>query len=125
MVSGKLDYLDMSLWDAFKLPEDDALKDRTLLGWFTDLPRGTCRLGAAGKLTTGALCRKAMDDGLDFVVVGRARILHHDFPTLVAADPDFTPVPLPVPEAHLRREGLGDAFVGYMRTWKGFVEEPA
>jgi len=125
MASGKLDYLDMSLWDAFKRPEDEALKDRPLLGWFTDLPRGACRLGAAGKLTTGALCRKAMDEGLDFVVVGRAAILHHDFPELVAANPDFTPVPLPVPEAHLRREGLGNAFVGYMRTWKGFVEEPA
>ncbi len=125
MVSGKLDYLDMSLWDTFKLPADEAHHSRSLLGWFTDLPRGDCRLGAAGKLTTGAACQKALDEGLDFVVIGRGAILHHDFPEKLEADPDFTPIALPVPEPHLRQEGLGDAFVNYMKTWKGFVQEPA
>ena len=32
MMSGKLDYLDMSLWDAFKLPVDEAHQSRSLLG---------------------------------------------------------------------------------------------
>ena len=123
MQDGKIDYLDMSLWDTFKQPEEDAFKGKPLVDWFTDLPRGDCRLGAAGKLTTGPLCRKALEAGLDFVGVGRAAILHHDFPQKVSADPGFTPHPLPVPEAHLRKEGLGDAFVGYMKTWKGFVAE--
>jgi len=125
MASGKLDYLDMSLWDAFKLPLDEARQSRSLLGWFTDLPRGDCRLGAAGKLTTGAACQKALDEGLDFVVIGRSAILHHDFPKKLEADPNFIPIALPVPEAHLRQEGLGDAFVNYMKTWKGFVQEQA
>ena len=125
MASGKIDYLDMSLWDVFTLPQDEAHQSRSLLGWFTDLPRGDCRLGAAGKLTTGAACRKAMDEGLDFVVIGRGAILHHDFPKKLEADPDFTPIALPAPEAHLRQEGLGEAFLTYMKTWKGFVEEPA
>ena len=125
MASGKIDYLDMSLWDVFTLPQDEAHQSRSLLGWFTDLPRGDCRLGAVGKLTTGAACRKAMDEGLDFVVIGRGAILHHDFPKKLEADPDFTPIALPAPEAHLRQEGLGEAFLTYMKTWKGFVEEPA
>ena len=125
MASGKIDYLDMSLWDVFTLPQDEAHQSRSLLGWFTDLPRGDCRLGAAGKLTTGAACRKAMDEGLDFVIIGRGAILHHDFPKKLEADPDFTPIALPAPEAHLRQEGLGEAFLTYMKTWKGFVEEPA
>jgi len=30
-----------------------------------------------------------------------------------------------VPEDHLRAEGLGTAFLTYMKTWKGFVAEPA
>ncbi|MEO1964640.1 NADH:flavin oxidoreductase [Hyphomonas sp.] len=125
MTGGKVDYLDMSLWDTFKEPQDEAFKGKRLVDWFTDLPRGDCRLGAAGKLTTGKACRDAMEAGLDFVVVGRGAILHHDFPEKVLADPDFTPIALPVPEAHLRAEGLGDAFVSYMKSWKGFVEETA
>ena len=59
------------------------------------------------------------------VVIGRGAILHHDFPKQVEANPDFTPIALPVPEAHLIKEGLGDAFLTYMKTWKGFVEETA
>lgn len=125
MQGGKVDYLDMSLWDVFKEPEDTAFKGKSLLQWFSALPRGTCRLGAAGKITTGAHCQRAMDEGLDFVVIGRAAILHHDFPKKVEADPAFVPVALPVPEDHLKAEGLGSAFLTYMKTWKGFVAEPA
>ena len=62
--------------------------------------------------------------GFDFPVLGRAAILHHDFPKRVAADRNFTATPRPS-ASYLREEGLGPAFVNYMRTWKGFVEEPA
>tara|TARA_R110002051_G_scaffold9051_5_gene36557 strand:+ start:2493 stop:3581 length:1089 start_codon:yes stop_codon:yes gene_type:complete len=125
MTGGKVDYLDMSLWNTFKEPQDEAYKGKRLVDWFTDLPRGDCRLGAAGKLTTGKACQDAMEAGLDFVVIGRGAILHHDFPEKIKADPDFTPIALPVPEAHLRAEGLGETFVTYMKTWKGFVEDTA
>ena len=39
----------------------------------------------------------------------------------IAADRDFAMAALPVTEDHLRAEGLGDAFVEYMRRWEGFV----
>jgi 2,4-dienoyl-CoA reductase-like NADH-dependent reductase (Old Yellow Enzyme family) len=125
MREGKIDYLDMSLWDTFKEPEEADYKGRPLVSWFADLARGAVRLGAAGKITTGAVCRKAMDAGLDFVIIGRAAILHHDFPRRVEANAGFEPAPLPVTAQHLRDEGLGEAFVSYMRTWKGFVAEAA
>ena len=125
MQGGRADYLDMSLWDVFKEPADEAFKGKSLLQWFSALPRGNCRLGAAGKITTGVQCQRALDEGLDYVVIGRAAILHHDFPNKVAADPAFEPIALPVPEAHLKAEGLGPAFLNYMKTWKGFVAEPA
>jgi 2,4-dienoyl-CoA reductase-like NADH-dependent reductase (Old Yellow Enzyme family) len=123
LVDDRIDYLDMSLWDVFKEPEDPTLKGRSLLSFFTDLERGHVRLGAAGKLATGPACRRAIDAGLDYVVIGRAAILHHDLPKRVAAAPDFTPTPLPVTPAYLQSEGLGDAFVDYMRGWKGFVDD--
>ncbi|MBI1362053.1 MAG: NADH:flavin oxidoreductase [Alphaproteobacteria bacterium] len=125
MREDRIDYLDMSLWDAFKEPEEEAHKGRSLMSYFTELNRGRVRLGAAGKITTGPGCRRALEAGLDFVVIGRAAILHHDFPQRIAADPDFTPRPLPVTPEYLHSEGLGAAFVDYMRTWKGFVADAA
>ncbi len=120
----RIDYLDMSLWDSFKEPGDAAFKGKTLVELFGALPRGKTRLGAAGKIATGRNCQAALNAGLDFVVIGRAAILHHDFPKRVEANNCFEPIALPVTEAHLKAEGLGDAFLNYMKTWKGFVAEP-
>jgi len=120
---GRLDFVDLSLWDVFKEPNEDAFKSRPLIDWFTDLERGATRLGVAGKIMDGATARKCLAHGADFVTIGRAAILHHDFPERVRADPDFTPVALPVSAEHLRAQGLGPAFVGYMKTWKGFVAD--
>lgn len=123
MLSGDIDYLDMSLWDTFKEPVDEGFKGKTLLDHFAGLKRGETRLGVAGKLRTPADIRNAMDAGLDFVLLGRAAIIHHDYPNLMKADPDFNPVRNPVPADHLRKEGLSETFLNYMKTWKGFVEE--
>jgi 2,4-dienoyl-CoA reductase-like NADH-dependent reductase (Old Yellow Enzyme family) len=124
MAEGQIDYLDLSLWDYAKEPVEEEFKGRTLMSYFTDLPRGNVRLGCAGKVMSGADVRACLERGMDFVFLGRAAILHHDYPKKYAADPDFTPINLPVTEAHLRQEGLGPAFVQYMKTWKGFVAEP-
>lgn len=125
LTDDRIDYLDMSLWDSFKEPVDAGFKGRTLVELFGALPRGRTRLGAAGKILTGRNCLAAMAAGLDFVVIGRGAILHHDFPKKVAANNCFEPIALPVPEEHLKAEGLGEAFLTYMKTWKGFVAEPA
>jgi 2,4-dienoyl-CoA reductase-like NADH-dependent reductase (Old Yellow Enzyme family) len=123
MHEGRVDYVDLSLWDVFKEPNDDPFKGRSLLSYFTDLERGHVRLGAAGKIATGTDAARALAAGLDFVVIGRSAVLHHDFPRRVAASPAFEPVSLPVTADHLRAEGLSEPFVNYMRTWKGFVAE--
>jgi 2,4-dienoyl-CoA reductase-like NADH-dependent reductase (Old Yellow Enzyme family) len=123
MRSGDVDYIDMSLWDVAKEPATEALKGRSLMSYFTELDRGNCRLGVAGKVYSAESARWCLDEGCDFVLAGRAAILHHDFPARVAADPDFVMASLPVSEAHLKAEGLGDAFIGYMKGWKGFVDE--
>jgi 2,4-dienoyl-CoA reductase-like NADH-dependent reductase (Old Yellow Enzyme family) len=124
LAEGAIDYLDMSLWDYAKLPNEEDHQERTLMGWFTDLPRGNVRLGCAGKIMTPADALACLERGMDFVFLGRAAILHHDYPRRLAADPGFTPVQTPVSADYLRAEGLGPAFVKYMQTWKGFVAEP-
>jgi hypothetical protein len=55
--------------------------------------------------------------------VGRAGILHHDFPRRVIADERFEPIELPVSKEHLTQEGLSETFIKYMQRWQGFVEE--
>src|SRR5262249_5887563 len=113
LAEGKIDYLDMSLWDCFKEPEDPTLRGRNLMSFFTALPRGAVRLVAAGKIVSGADAAKVLAAGMDFVVIGRSAVLHHDFARRVATDPAFVPVPIPVSPEYLRGEGLSDIFVKY------------
>ncbi len=119
--AGDVDFLDLSLWDVFKEPEEPEHGGRTLLSVFTELERGDVRLGAAGKIRTPRDVARCLDAGTDFVVIGRAAILHHDFPERMRADADFAPVRTPVSADYLRAEGLGDDFIRYMSRWKGFV----
>lgn len=125
MREAKTDYIDMSLWDVKKEPQDEKLQGRTLASYFTELDRGDIRLGAAGKIMSAQDARDVIDAGFDFPILGRAAILHHDFPKKAAADPNFQSIATPVSERYLAQEGLGPAFVKYMRTWPGFVEETA
>ena len=118
---GRIDYLDMSLWDVFKEPVEEEFQGRSLMSYFTELDRGQVRLGVAGKVTSPAIAAQMLEAGADYVLIGRAAILHHDFPER-ARDAAFTPIALPVTAEYLANEGLGPAFVQYMATWPGFVQ---
>ncbi len=121
----KIEFLDMSLWNVFKEPIEEEYQGRSLLSYFTDLARGEVRLGIAGKIRTPAEAQRAIDSGVDWVMLGRAAILHHDFPERMRNDPEFTPVRLPVSREHLAREGVSPKFVEYLSGWRGFVAEEA
>lgn len=121
MMSGRIDYLDVSLWDCWKEPLDSRFAGKPLIEWFSSVERGGTPLGVAGKIMSGADVHRALADGVDFVLIGRGAILHHDFPRQVAAKPDFEPIARPVAPEYLETEGLSDAFIGYMKNWKGFV----
>lgn len=121
IADGNIDFLDISLWDCFKYPEDEAYKDHTLLEHFTSLDYKNVRWTVAGKIRTGHDVQKILDAGVDFVSIGRSAILHHDFPKLVIENPDFTPIPNPVTRAHLANEFLGEKFINYMSGWPDFV----
>jgi 2,4-dienoyl-CoA reductase-like NADH-dependent reductase (Old Yellow Enzyme family) len=121
LAGGALDLLDMSLWDVFKEPTDPEHKGRSLWSYFNDLPRGQTRVGAAGKITSADASRRALESGMDFIVIGRAAVLHHDFPQQVKADPNFVSATLPVTADYLQSQGLSPKFVTYMGNWPGFV----
>ena len=113
MRGGKIDFLDLSLWDVFKEPEEEEFKGRTLMSCFTDLERGDVRLGVAGSIRTPEQAERVLDAGADWVMLGRAAIFDADFPKRYEADRQFAPTPTPVTKAHLLSQGLSPSFVDY------------
>jgi len=64
-----------------------------------------------------------MDHNIDWIMVGRAAILQHDFPNRYVEDACFTPVSLPVTRRYLEVEGLSATFIDHMVAWPGFVKK--
>lgn len=122
LTDSRIDYLDMSLWDCFKEPVEDEWRGRTLLEHFAGLDRGQVALGAAGNIRDPGTVDRALAAGLDWVMLGRAAILQHDFPSRYAEDNRFDPVAPPVTRQYLADEGLSGPFINYMANWPGFVE---
>ncbi|WP_323788223.1 NADH:flavin oxidoreductase [Psychroserpens sp.] len=118
---GQIDFLDISLWDCFKMPEELDHQNQSLLEHFTSLDFKNIKLTVAGKINSGYDVQKILDARVDFVSIGRSGILHHDFPKQVMANPNFEPTPTPVSEDYLHNEGLSDTFVKYMKRWPDFV----
>lgn len=110
--SGLLDYLELSLWDVFMRPRRGG--EGLLIDHFVDLPRGSTRLGVAGKVRSVADAQWCMDKGADFVSVGRGAIVNHDFAARALADPSFSARPMPVSIDTLREERVGQAFIEYL-----------
>lgn len=116
-----LDFLDISLWDSFKMPEEIEHQDQTLLKHFTSLDLKHSKLTVAGKIYSSEDVCAVMNEGIDFVSIGKAGILHHDFPKKVMNDSSFEMQTLPVSRDYLKKEGLGDKFIDYMSRWEDFV----
>jgi 2,4-dienoyl-CoA reductase-like NADH-dependent reductase (Old Yellow Enzyme family) len=122
---GKIDYLDMSLWDYTIEPADEAFKGRSLMSVFAELPRGEVRLGVAGKIRDAKDVEAVIDAGCDYALIGRAAILRHDFPERVRDEPGYVSPALPVSADHLIREGVSPRFIEYLRSFPGFVSDEA
>lgn len=121
----KVDSIDMSLWDAAKLPDDERADREPIMRHFLRIPRGEVRMGVAGRIRTGAAVRAAVDEGSDYLAIGKAAILYPDFPRMVLDDPDLQPGWLPVSASYLRSQAVGDGFIRYLTTWKGFISDEA
>ena len=66
---------------------------------------------------------EALDAGADLAVIGRAAILHHDYPRRMQANPEWQALRAPVPMAHLAAEGVSPTFGGYLRDIFKFVAD--
>lgn len=116
------DYIHVSPWEASKVPDKYPDSGKPLVTWFRDALPGHTALMAAGDILTGEDAVKILDYGADFIALGRVAIGVPSWPTGVRT-PGFAPMMPPYSVGHLRNADLGDAFIEYMRRWKGFVEE--
>ena len=124
MTAGQIDFLDMSLWDIFKEPGNPDFKGRSLMSYFTELDRGDTRLGVAGMIRSPEHAVAAMQAGADWVMLGRAAILHHDFPNRYQQDAGFQPAELPVTRDYLSAEGLSQRFIDYVKKgWPDYIAD--
>ena len=124
MAEDNIDFLDMSLWDVFKEPEEDEHKGRTLMSHFTELDRHNTRLGVAGKIRTPQDAEATIAAGADWIMLGRAAMLQHDWPNRYIADASFKPVDMPVPRAYLLSEGISEKFQAYIEgRWPEFFAD--
>ena len=124
MAEDTIDFLDMSLWDVFKEPEDTECQGRTLMSYFTELDRHATRLGVAGSIRTPQQAEATLAAGADWIILGQAAMIQHDFPDRYKADASFTPVELPLTTDYLRNEGISEKFQGYVRgRWPEFFAD--
>lgn len=121
--TGDIDFLDISLWDSFKYPNEEQYQEQTLLEHFKSLNFKNVKWTVAGKISNASDIQKVLDAGVDFAIIGKSAILHHDFPKLVIENTNFNPIPTPVSEAHLIKEGLGKHFIDYLKKWPNLVQE--
>ena len=124
MAEDQVDFLDMSLWDVFKEPEEIEYQGRSLMSYFTELDRRNTRLGVAGKIRTPRQAEATIAAGADWIMLGRAAMLQHDFPNRYKADPSFKPVQMPVPRQYLKDEGISEKFQAYIQPrWPEFFAD--
>lgn len=120
---GNIDFLDISLWDCFKMPNEEKYHNKSLLEHFKELNFKDVKWTVAGKISNAEEVQKILDAGVDFVSIGTSGILHHNFPRLVIDNPNFIPVDVPVSEEHLKNEGLSDTFITYLKRWPDFIKD--
>ncbi|MCD8481340.1 MAG: NADH:flavin oxidoreductase [Verrucomicrobia bacterium] len=124
LIAEGVDFIHLSLWDSFRHDEDDPEKV-PVLQKFSHVVSGKCPLVVAGGLRTAADRDRAFAMGADAIAIGRAAIAYADWPMLIEKDGgQWQPAPPPYPVAHLRGQGLGDAFIRYMQKWPGYVSDP-
>lgn len=116
-----IDYLDLALWDSAQIVQEGAFRGQTMLSVFANLPRKGVRLGVAGKIMSAQRAAQLLDEGCDFVLIGRAGILQRDFPRQVKENPCYQSPQLPVTAQYLRSGGLSERFIDHMRRWPQFV----
>ena len=117
---GRVDFIDLSLWDVFKMPEQAELQYTTLTNHFLNIDRRHVRIGVCGKVIGSESAQEALNLGADFVLIGRSAVVHHNMPVLMQKDSAFLRRLPAVDEQLMQNEGVSPKFITYLH--KNFHE---
>jgi 2,4-dienoyl-CoA reductase-like NADH-dependent reductase (Old Yellow Enzyme family) len=114
-----VELLHLSLWRS-ALPSKkrpDAHPTRL----FRDAVGDGVRIVVAGTIWTREEAEHQLELGADAIALGRAAIVNPTWPEMIRRGEE--PARTPRTPAQLLEAGLSPKFVGYMRNWKGFVQD--
>ncbi len=117
----KVDYLHISLWDAFKAPDHQPEGIAAITQMRNYVPANT-PLITAGKIWSSKDAQKVMELGADIVALGRVAIAHPNW-AKEAINSSFNPSAPPFSVDELSKAGLSEVFINYMKRWPNFVQE--
>lgn len=117
----ELDFVHVSCWDiqSTAVHQGEELHYTT---WFRKHLPEHIPLITTGGVWTSIDAREAVEQGADFVGVGRAGIGHPDWPSALV-EGNKEPARPPFSAKHLASVGLNPTFINYMRRWDGFVKD--
>ena len=114
-----VDYVHISAWNLTR--NTKKRPDAHVVTLFREaLPREVLVV-ACGSVWTLADAEAAFAKGADIVAVGRAAIFNPEWPLLVRK-PGWEPARPPMSPSDLHARDVGEAFVGYLRTFKNLVQ---
>lgn len=115
-----VDYIHISLWDAFKAADKYPEKGPAISHFKKALPKIT-PLMTAGKIWSGQDAKDILSYGADVLALGRVAIAHPNWVNEYLNNDLYNPTKPPFSISHLENAGLNHSFIEYMRKWKGFV----
>jgi len=117
-----IDYIHMSLHDAFKMPDhktDNTDHSHSLLTWIKEKLDPNIPLIIAGKISTITDADKAIALGADFVAIGTAAVGNPDWLNKVNAGEAL--IEAPYSTGHLVNLGFNTASIDYLSSISGLV----
>ncbi len=115
------DFIHLSLRDAAAAPPNEPDRGPVARAFREALPADV-PIFAAGGIWTREDAARAVDAGVDVVVLGRAAITHPDWPAVSAA-PGWEPNRPPWRPDYLTSVDVGPGFLEYLRGMAGMVED--
>jgi len=114
-----IDYIHMSLHDAFKMPDHNTDDSKSLLEWIKEKLDPNIPLIVAGKISTITDADKAIALGADFVALGTTAVGNPDWVNKVNAGEPL--IEAPYSTGHLVNIGFNTASIDYLSSISGLV----
>jgi 2,4-dienoyl-CoA reductase-like NADH-dependent reductase (Old Yellow Enzyme family) len=115
-----VDYIHMSLYDAFKQPNHLKKTNQTLLQWIKSHLNPNITLIIAGKISTAEEADWVISHGADLIAIGQSAVGNPDWVNKVNNGEEL--ILKPYSQNHLSNLGFTQQSIDYLKTISGLVE---